>query len=135
MRLYSIRDLPVRRSVYKPLGFLFLGLALLGVFLPVLPGTPFALLAAWFFARSSERWHQWLLHSDLFGPTLQSWERERCIPCRVKIVAISSMLVAGSASIFLALDAGWMRWMTAGLMLAGAATVLSIRTCGQVPDS
>ncbi len=125
----------MRRSLYKPLGFFFLGLALLGVFLPVLPGTPFALLAAWFFARSSERWHQWLLQSDLFGPTLRSWERERCIPCRVKVVAISTKLIAGSSKIVLAQEAASMRLLTPRLMLAGGASVLSIRTCRQVPDS
>ena len=60
---------------YKPLGFLFLALGLLEMTCRVLPSTPFILLAAWFFARSSEYWHRRLLDSQLFGPMILNWER------------------------------------------------------------
>ena len=94
----------MRRSVYKPLGFMFLALGVAGVALPILPSTPFVLLAAWFFARSSERWHAWLLDSELFGPMIRNWESRRCVSCRTKVVAIVSMLIAGGASVVFALE-------------------------------
>lgn len=119
----------IRQSVYKPLGFLFLALGLLGVALPVLPSTPFILLSAWFFARSSERWHARLLDSELFGPMIRNWERNRCLSCRVKVVAIVSMLVAGGASVAFALEDSRIRIATGLLMAVGCATILLLRTC------
>ncbi len=119
----------MKRTLYKPLGFLFLGLAILGVLLPVLPGTPFLLLSAWFFARSSEKWHQWLLRSELFGPMIRNWEENRCISLRTKVVAILSMLGAGGASVVFAVQDTWIRVFALCLMAVGAVTVLSIRTC------
>ena len=64
------------------LGFLFLGLALLGVFLPLLPTTPFVLVAAACFAQSSERMHRWILTNRTFGPMVRDWEEKRCVSCR-----------------------------------------------------
>lgn len=126
-------DKHMKRKLYKPLGFLFLALGLLGIPLPVLPSTPFILLAAWFFARSSPRWHDWLLSSELFGPMISNWEDSRCLSCRTKTVALTSMLVAGSASVVFALDGNGLRLLTVLLMAAGCATILAISTCRE-PD-
>jgi len=126
----------LKKTVYRPLGFLFLALGLLGIPLPVLPSTPFILLAAWFFARSSPRWHDWLLSSELFGPMIRNWEDSRCLSCRTKAVALSSMLVAGSASILFALEHNGLRLFTGLLMATGCATILLINTCSDArnPD-
>jgi uncharacterized membrane protein YbaN (DUF454 family) len=121
--------LALKRTVYKPLGFIFLLLGLLGIPLPILPSTPFILLSAWFFARSSERWHQWLLQSELFGPMIQNWEENRCISRRTKLVAMGAMLVAGGVSIGLALEGVALRVLTLLLLATGCVTVLSIKTC------
>jgi uncharacterized membrane protein YbaN (DUF454 family) len=123
----------LKQQFYKPLGFLFLGLAILGVPLPVLPTTPFLLLAAWFFARSSDRWHQWLLANELFGPIIKNWEENRCIPRGTKVVALVSMACAGGASIIFAVDATWLRVTAALFMTAGCITVLSIPSCPKQP--
>lgn len=119
----------LQNRLYKPLGFLFLLLGLLGIPLPILPSTPFILLAAWFFARSSPQWHNRLLDSNLFGPMIRNWEASRCISRRTKIVALVSMLLAGGASIGFAMDDTWLRLLTALLLTIGTATVLSIKTC------
>jgi uncharacterized membrane protein YbaN (DUF454 family) len=111
------------------LGFLFVALAGLGFILPVLPGTPFLLLAAWCFARSSEKWHQWLLDSEFFGPVIQSWEKNHCISLRTKIVAMISMLLVGGASIAFGVDELWLKGLAAILIATGTVTVLSIKTC------
>ena len=119
----------MRRAIYKPLGLFFLALAILGVVLPGLPTTPFLILAAWLFARSSEKWHRRLLDSKLFGPLLRDWEQQRCISLRTKIVALVSMLVAGGVSVTFAMQDPVLRLAAVGFMALGCATVLSIRTC------
>ena len=119
----------MRITTYKALGFLFLGLAFLGVLLPVLPATPFLLLAAWFFSRSSEKWHQWLLRSELFGPIIRNWETNRCVARRTKVVSIALMLGMGGTSVLFAVDDGRIKLAAFALMAIGCVTLLSIKTC------
>jgi uncharacterized membrane protein YbaN (DUF454 family) len=114
---------------YKLAGFILLGCAVTGFVLPVIPGTPFLLASAWCFARSSEKWHQWLLASELFGPVIRNWEENRCISLRTKIVALVSMLIVGGSSVIFGVSNPWLRGMALGLIAIGTVTVLSIRTC------
>ena len=74
-------------------GWLNLALGLIGVFLPLVPTTPFILLAAFFFARSSEGLHAWLLSLKFAGPLIQNWEHHRVISLKAKLFATSMMMV------------------------------------------
>ena len=76
------------------LGWLSLGLGVLGVALPVLPTTPFVLLAAWCFLRSSPKWNQWIRQHSLFGPLIQDWEARGAIRRRTKVSAITLIAVS-----------------------------------------
>ena len=71
----------------------------LGIFLPLLPTTPLAILAAFLFARSSERAHRWLLRHRVFGPIVRDWHERRCVPERAKWAAIALVFVAFSISL------------------------------------
>ena len=115
--------------LYKMLGFVLLGLAGLGFLLPVLPGTPFLLAAAWCFARSSEKWHQRLLKSELFGPIINNWEENHCISRSTKFVALSSMLVVGGASIAFGVTSTWLRAIAVVMIVVGSTVVLMTKTC------
>jgi uncharacterized protein len=119
----------LKRSFYKPLGLIFLALGVIGLVLPVLPSTPFVLLAAWFFSQSSEKWHRRLLDSALFGPMIRNWEANRCISLRTKIVALAAMAIAGSASIAFAINDPIPRIATASLMGVGAVIIMLLKTC------
>lgn len=88
------------RTVLFVLGSLFVALGIAGIFLPVLPTTPFMLLAAACYARASKRFYNWLLNNRTFGPTILEWRRYRSIPYRVKWTAIVLMAVTVSISIF-----------------------------------
>ena len=116
-------------NIYRALGFLFLGIGVAGIFLPLLPATPFVLLAAACFARSSEKWHRWMLANDTFGPMIRNWERNRCVSCRVKLIAIASMIVVGGYSIFFAVESTALRISGAMFVTLGLLTVSFLRTC------
>lgn len=80
-------------------GYFFIGitsllLGIIGAFLPVMPTTVFILIAAWAFARSSDRLHQLLLDHPRTGPAIRAWRCNQCIPRPAKIAAVISMLVS-----------------------------------------
>lgn len=119
----------MKSLVYKGLGFLFVGLAALGVVLPLLPTTPFLLVAAACFARSSERWLAWLLQNRHFGPLIHRWRAHRCISARVKATSYALMAVGATYSLFVASGPLWLKVPAALLMLYGFVFVLRIRVC------
>lgn len=90
-------------------GSLCLVLAVVGVFTPVLPTTPFVLLAAACYARASTRFHGWLLANRTFGPLIREWERYRSIPRRTKLLAISMMAATLSVSIVFFVQPPWLK--------------------------
>ena len=117
-------------AVYKILGFVFLGLATLGVLLPGLPTAPFLLVAAGCFSRGSERWHRWLRENRTFGPFIRDWEERRCIKRRSKIVAITLVLILGGHSIFFAIDNLWLKLAVAAILAYAICFVARIAVCG-----
>ncbi|MEI6485373.1 MAG: YbaN family protein [Sphingomonadales bacterium] len=79
------------RPLWIIIGLTSLALGIAGVVLPLLPTTPFVLLAAYCFARSSPRLHAWLLANRTFGPLIRNWEQHRAIAPRAKLMAVASM--------------------------------------------
>ncbi|PWC21312.1 DUF454 domain-containing protein [Brenneria roseae subsp. roseae] len=83
------------------LGWIAVVLATLGVVLPLLPTTPFLLLAAWCFARSSPRFHYWLLYRSWFGGYLRHWQQYRALPPGAKWKAVTVILLTFALSLWL----------------------------------
>ena len=77
----------------KMTGIFFVGLAGLGVVLPLLPTTPFLLVATACFAKSSPRFHQKLLDNKVFGPLITNWRETRSIPKKAKVIALLSIIL------------------------------------------
>lgn len=112
------------RILWLAVGLGFLALGLIGAVLPVLPTTPFLLVAAAAFARSSPRLHDWLLNHRLFGPPIRNWEDNGAISARAKTLAVGSMAVVLAISLVAGLSP-WVLLAQAGLMGVGAVFVLS----------
>jgi uncharacterized membrane protein YbaN (DUF454 family) len=110
-------------------GLLLTGLAVLGLFLPLLPTTPLLLLAAGCFANSSKKCHSWLVNHNIFGPIIHNWQERRCIPRRAKTIAITSILVFGTYAIGFAIENIHIRIAGGAILLIGLAFVLRIRIC------
>lgn len=87
------------RVFFVALGTLFVLIGIAGAFLPVLPTTPFMLLAAACYARASTRFYNWLLNNPVFGPTILEWRRHRSLPWRVKLTAIVMMALTLGVSV------------------------------------
>lgn len=79
------------RPLWILLGCTSLALGIAGIVLPLLPTTPFVLLAAWAFANGSPRLHAWLLANRTFGPMIVNWHRHGAITPRAKLFAVMSM--------------------------------------------
>ncbi|WP_291737389.1 YbaN family protein [Leisingera sp. F5] len=84
------------RFIYAGLGLFCVGLAAIGVVLPLLPTVPFLLLAAFFFANSSERLHSWIVDHNIFGPMILDWRDHGAIrPGAKKAATVSIAAVFG----------------------------------------
>lgn len=92
------------RVVWQIAGLLCVGLALLGVALPLLPTAPFVLLAAFCFARSSPSLHDWLLGNRVFGKIIRDWHKDRAISRKGKAASVFTMAISLAISLVLAVD-------------------------------
>ncbi|MDR1331728.1 MAG: YbaN family protein [Tannerella sp.] len=111
------------------LGMISLGLGILGIFLPLLPTTPFLLLSAALFARSSERLYGWLLSHRLFGEYIRDFLQEKAIPLRIKILSISVMW-AGMlcTALFAVPDVRWLQIVLLAIAVGVTVHILSYKT-------
>ncbi len=83
---------PAKRIILITVGFVSLALGGIGIFVPLLPTTPLVLVAAFAFANSSEKLHQWLLDHNVFGPLIDNWRRHRSISRTAKVMSVLSMI-------------------------------------------
>ncbi|WP_196260423.1 YbaN family protein [Pelagibacterium limicola] len=113
------------RVLWASAGCIAVALAAAGVVLPLLPTTPFLLLAAFCFARGSQRLHYWLLTHRRFGPLLADWQEKGAIAPRAKAIAIAVIVATFTLSLLL----GLAPWLLAvqGAVLACAATFVLTR--------
>lgn len=112
------------RSAFVVLGWMAVGLGVVGIVLPGLPTTPFLILAAFLFGKGSPRARVWLVEHAHFGPLLRNWEREGAISRRTKFLSAATMaaMLGGSA---LAGLAGWILLLQALCMIPAAAFILT----------
>lgn len=86
------------------LGWFFVIVGAIGIFLPILPTTPFMILALGLFAKSSPRFHEMLLNNRWIGDDLKRWEKFKCMKTKTKLRAMSLVLVTFLISILILMD-------------------------------
>lgn len=105
------------KILFFGLGLTALVLGVLGIFLPILPTTPFILLSAFCFAQSSERFYHWLTQHRYFGPMIADWQHYRRVPKKAKYAA-SIMMTASCTWLF------WRWWDSSWLWLAAVTAMI-----------
>jgi uncharacterized membrane protein YbaN (DUF454 family) len=111
---------PTVRGVLVVVGTVSVTAGVAGAFLPVLPTTPFLLLAAACYARASRRFYNALLNNRTFGPTILEWQEHRSMAYRTKITAIVLMALTLTVSIVFFVEPPWLQAALAlfGVVLA-----------------
>jgi uncharacterized membrane protein YbaN (DUF454 family) len=129
-------DLPRQERTVKGLlrilmiiaGTLFVGLGVLGIFLPLLPTTPFLLLAAACYARGSKRFYDWLLNNRWFGNYIRDYREKKRIPLRIKIGSVSLLWAAIMLSAVWVVDNPLVKIILILIAIGVTVHILSIRT-------
>lgn len=97
-----------QRHLWLAAGGISLALGVIGIFLPLLPTTPFVLLAAFCFSRGSERCERWLVEHPRFGPMVRDWRANRAVPLRAKQLATVMMLIGSAWSAWVLPRLNWL---------------------------
>lgn len=115
--------------VYMAFGWLAVALGVVGIFLPLLPTTPFMLLAAWLFAKGSPRLHDWICNHRHFGPPIRQWNEHGVINRRAKILAVGAFVVVIAASLIFIEN----RWVPLAQLLVAIPVCFFILSRPSVP--
>ena len=110
------------------LGILAMVVGLIGVVVPLLPTTPFLLLAAACFVRSSDTMYGWLISNRLFGGFIRNYREQRGVSARAKIVALALLWGVIGYTALTAVDAAWLRVLLVAIAVAVTIHLLRLKT-------
>jgi uncharacterized membrane protein YbaN (DUF454 family) len=111
------------------LGLTSLTLGIIGIFVPLLPTTPFLLLSAALFAKSSSKLYDWLLNHKVFGKFIKSYREEKSISLRIKISALTLLWTTICFSVFFVLnEKWWLQLLLISIAIGVTTHILSLKT-------
>ncbi|HLG35387.1 MAG TPA: YbaN family protein [Bacteroidia bacterium] len=117
----------IKRTTNIWLGHFFVAMGFTGLVLPLMPGTVFFIIAAWFYARSSQRFYDWLMNHRSIGVHIRNY-REGKITMKGKIMSISSMGIAIGTSIWLTSPPLWVSFILVSCFTGVTLYLLSLKT-------
>ena len=118
------------RLLFVFTGSIFVGLALIGIFIPGLPTTPFLIVAAYFYIRSSKKLYNWLINNKILGIYIKNYLAGNGMPLRAKIIALLLMWVFGSIAVFYAIPKSliYIRIIVFIILVIGTLFVYRVKT-------
>ncbi|MBC8314767.1 MAG: YbaN family protein [Bacteroidales bacterium] len=109
-------------------GWFFIGLALAGAIIPLVPTTPFLLIAAACFYRSSSRFYQWLMNNKLFGQYIRDYKEKKGVPLNVKLVTLIFLWSSILVSAFILVPILWLQILLIAIAVAVTIHIALIKT-------
>lgn len=117
------------KGLFVIVGTLSLGLGVIGVFVPLLPTTPFLLLAAACYAKGSERFYKWLLQNRWFGTYIKNYRNGKGIPLKVKVFTIITLWVTILFSTFMFISDVLIQILLIIIAIGVSLHITTIKTC------
>ena len=118
----------VKRKIFLLCGFMLLTIGIIGIFLPLLPTTPFLILAAVCFSKSSEKAHQWLLHNKWCGEYIRNYIEKKGISLRHKIFSLFLLWITIGYSAFFVAEHLWLRFLLVAVAFGVTWHIVSMAT-------
>ncbi len=122
---------PLKRALLVAAGSFFVALGTIGILVPLLPTTPFLLLAAYCYMRSSKRLHEWLLTNRWFGEYLRNYQEGRGVPVRAKAGTLALLWATIAVTMVLFVDSLLVRGVLLAIAVAVTVHVLMLKTLGR----
>ncbi len=119
----------MKKTLFIIFGSISFGLGVIGIFLPILPTTPFLLLSAALFGKSSDRLYNWLMNHKVFGNYIRDFRENKAIPLKGKIASISMLWLLILYSIFFIVNERWyLQALLAAIAIGVTIHILSFKT-------
>lgn len=120
----------MKNSFFLVIGFMSLGIGMLGMFLPVLPTTPFLLLASALFLRGSDKWANWLYNHKIFGTPVRNYMEHKSVDKRSKIAAMALLWTTILITVWI-VDMIWLKIILSAIATAVSIHILNLKTTTQ----
>ena len=108
-------------------GTFFVGVGIVGIFIPILPTTPFLLIAAALYARSSKKFYNWLINNKLLGRFVKNYREGKGVSLKVKIITIALLWITIGCSAIFAIDVFWVRVILVIIAIGVTIHIIRIR--------
>jgi hypothetical protein len=123
----------MRRNLWIIGGTICVGLGVIGIVLPILPTTPFLLLAAFCYTRGSGRFYDWLVNRSHLGGYIRTYQEGRGIPIKQKLLTISALWLTIGLTISFAAETWWLIVLLAVVVVGVTIHLIKIKTLQQEP--
>ncbi|MBX3009370.1 MAG: YbaN family protein [Melioribacteraceae bacterium] len=124
----------IYKYIFIGLGWFFVGLGIVGIVTPLLPTTVFFLIAAWFFAKSSDHFYLWLINHPRFGKFIKDYREKRGMPLKSKIVAVIMLNITILSSIMFFTQNIYVRILLVIIAVSVSAYIISLNTIKNEPS-
>lgn len=127
LREFSTKN-NMKKFILKLFGLLSLIFAIIGIFLPILPTTPFLLLSSFLFLKSSKKLYNWLIEHKIFGQYIKDFQQEKAIPIKIKVLSVSMLWLSIISSVIFFTDKIWLKILLIAIAVGVTIHILNYKT-------